>query len=86
MYKDINGPLHRPSLYSFRAETCSDEPGNSVFSNSVFSNSIFSAPITSTFNAVCFEEHMRELKMKTETVKGFKFCTLIGPFEVTPWQ
>ena len=40
-------PLHCPSLYNVRDERCSDTHANSV----VF------APITSTFNAVCFDEN-----------------------------
>ena len=67
-----------PSLYNVRDERCSDTHANSV----VF------APITSTFNAVCFDENLSHAsaEKKTETVQGFKCCTFTGRFQVTSWQ
>ena len=42
-------------------------------------NSELSAP------AVCFDG-LACARKKTETVKGFKFCTFIGRFHITLWQ
>ena len=55
-----------------------------------YTNSIFATPIPwpSTFNVMCFNENPFTCQCKKEdkTVKGFKFCTLIGRFQVTSWQ
>ena len=69
-----------PQPVNFRAERCTDAPADSVFSG----------PITSFFNAMRFDEdpftcHC-EKEDRKKTLKGFKFCALIGRFQVTPWQ
>ena len=49
-------------------------------------NSIFSGPITSNLNAMRSDEKFitcqNEKGLESETVKGFKFCTFIGRFEM----
>ena len=54
-------------------------------------NGIYSGPITSTFNAVSFDETPQcvshaNAKKKTKRPKGFKCRVCIGRFQVTPWQ
>ena len=52
-------------------------------------NSVFSSPIASTFNAICYVMKIllhASAEKKMERLKGFKFWTFIGRFQVTSWQ
>ena len=52
-------------------------------------NSIFSGPITHLLSMLCVLMKIPSLasaKKKTKRLKGFKFGTLVGRFQVTSWQ
>ena len=52
-------------------------------------NSTFSSPITHLLSVRCVLMKIlskASAKKKTERLKGFKFCTFIGRFQVTSWQ
>ena len=64
------------NLLNFRAERCTDVPANSIYSG----------PVTLLPSMLC--NWMKILsranaKKKTKGLKGFKFRTLIGRFQVT---
>ena len=65
-------------LLNFRAESCMGAPANSIFSR----------PITSTFSALHFRDHPFTCQYNKENkrLKGLKFHTISGCFQVTSWQ
>ena len=68
-----------PDYKNVQAERCTDAPANSIFSG----------PITHRLSMLHVSMKIlwhASAKKKTQTVKGVKFCTLIGRFQVTSRQ
>ena len=49
-------------------------------------NSISPGPVTSIFNAMCFDKNPFTCECEKEDKKSFKFRTFLGRFQMTSWQ
>ena len=71
--------LSLPQPVKFPAERCTDAPVNSIFSGS----------LTHLLSLLCVlmkSFHMPARKNKQKRLKGFKFPTFAGRFQVASWQ
>ena len=77
-YSIYINPFTAPACKISGQKTCMDVPANSIFSG----------PITSTLILYLLIKvrSCASAKKNTERLKGFRFCTLIGHFQVTLWQ
>ena len=69
-----------PQPVKFPAERCTDAPVNSIFSGS----------LTHLLSVLCVSmkilSHASAKKQKQKRLKGFKFPTFAGRFQVASWQ
>ena len=68
-------PFTATACKYFRAERCTDAPANRIFSGS----------ITSTFSVLRFHDYLftRQCKKESKKLKGLKYHTVVGHFQVT---
>ena len=78
----------RSPFNPFTAPSCKLMSGLKDARSCLHANSRFSGPLTSTFNAVRFDENPFTCQCEKETkrLNGFIFRTSAGHFQVTSWR